>query len=385
MSSDDLGTLRGHDPILAGLWRAACENRLPHALLFEGPDGVGKFLAARHLAAGLLCETGPAIEADGQNAGRACGICGPCKRFASATHPDVLVIDPGSEGEEILKLNRIADRDDSPDTTVGGFLSLKAGEGGFRVVILRDAELMNAPAQNALLKTLEEPAARVLLVLVTGRPRRLLETVRSRCVSVSFSPLTVAETEDVLVAMTGEREEMGFPERGPRRELLMRWGRGAPGRVLVLMAKGMLPIRDHLAALLCGEDEPGACNQALGEVRGVWGGKTASAQGRDRVRVVLGVALELLGELIEARGGTRHPGACGSVHGDALEGVRPASDALRRWQVDQLLSAVQDVEANMNTDAIMDRSLWALARRELDEGCLAAPGSGGWAGKGVGA
>ena len=64
--------------------------------------------------------------------------------------------------------------------------------------------------------------------------------------------------------------------------------------------------------------------------------------------------------------------------------MRPASDALRRWQVDQLLSAVQDVEANMNTDAIMDRSLWALARRELDEGCLAAPGSGGWAGKGVG-
>ncbi len=370
MSAEQLTELRGHGGVVEGLLRAAHEGRLPHALCLEGPEGVGKFLAARHLAAGLLCTGERTGERAGEHTGehtgdalRACGLCGPCKRFLAGTHPDVLVLDPRAAGEESLKLNRIAERDDSPGPTVGGFLTLKAGEGGYRVVIVRDAELMNAAAQNALLKTLEEPAARVVLALVTSRPRQLLETVRSRCVALSCAPLAQDEMEAILGDLAAG---------GERRAELMSWGRGAPGRVLELVARDMLTVRGHLAALLAGEAEPAESGRCLRELEGDFGGKTATAQARERLRAVLEVGLELLRELLLA-------GGHGTVHGAALAAVRPASQRLRHWQVDQLLLALQDVGANMNTDAILDRALTALHRRELDAGCLTAPGSGGWA------
>ena len=397
LNSGTLVPLRGHGAVVAGLLRAAREERLPHALLFEGPSGVGKFLAARHLAAGLLCAAAGTAEEGGAES---CGSCGPCKRFAAGTHPDVLVLDPRAEGEEVLKLNRIADRDDSPGPTVGGFLSLKAGEGGYRVVLVRGAELMNSAAQNALLKTLEEPAPRVALVLVTSRPRQLLETVRSRCVAVGFSPLAEAELEEVLGGLDGAAEVLAD---GGRRDLL-RWGLGSPGRVLELWGQRRLAVRKELVELLAGERQAAQCAASLRDLEGDWGGKTATAQGRGRLRVVLEVGLELLRALVLAEGlpaaavplgkmpldntpadnmalGINGPGC--PIHGAALAQVMergPAPASLRRWQVDQLLRSLQDVGANMNTDAIMDRALVALARRELDAACLAAPGSGGWGG-----
>ena len=88
----------GHGSLLEGLWSAARARRLSHALLFTGPEGVGKFLAARALAWGLLCAAGP---------GRPCGRCGPCKRFAAESHADVFVIDADSEEEEQIKISRL--------------------------------------------------------------------------------------------------------------------------------------------------------------------------------------------------------------------------------------------------------------------------------------
>ena len=81
----------GHAQTVEGLWRAAARGRLAHALLFEGQEGVGKFVAMRWFAAGLMCQGGP---------GAPCGRCGPCKRLSSggesSNHPDLLVLDPVS-------------------------------------------------------------------------------------------------------------------------------------------------------------------------------------------------------------------------------------------------------------------------------------------------
>ena len=171
---------RGHDALVVRLFDAARAGRLPHALLFEGPEGTGKFTAMRWFASGLLCAEGP---------GPPCGECGPCKRVRSDNHPDLYVVDPTASGEETLRVQRIAYRPDAPNNPdpedcVESFLDLRAVEAELRPVLLREAHRMNTAAQNALLKTLEEPRPGVVLVLETHRSDLLLETILSRCVRV---------------------------------------------------------------------------------------------------------------------------------------------------------------------------------------------------------
>ena len=149
--------LHGHGAVLEGLWRSAAAGRLPHALLFRGPEGIGKFLAMRTLAAGLLCDGGP---------GAPCGACGPCKRVRSDNHADLFPVDAVAHGFDILTIHFVVHRDDPPPAYQGpaveDFLLLRAHEGGWRVVLMREAERMNEAAQNAFLKTLEEPTPRTL-------------------------------------------------------------------------------------------------------------------------------------------------------------------------------------------------------------------------------
>ena len=90
--------LLGHGELLEGLFRAARAGRLGHALLFHGPEGVGKFLAAHELARGLLCERGPAP---------ACGSCAACRWLAAGSHADLFVIDALEEGEEQILVDRV--------------------------------------------------------------------------------------------------------------------------------------------------------------------------------------------------------------------------------------------------------------------------------------
>jgi DNA polymerase-3 subunit delta' len=170
---------------LSILRRALRSGRMPHAYLFEGPEGVGKELTALALAARLLCEDDTlAPDAD------ACGQCPACRLVATDNHPDLHLIHRG--------LHKV-----HPDRTIrqskGLFLvvdlirvfvmepaTMKPTQGRRRVFIIRDAERMNEEAQNALLKTLEEPPGTACLILVTSSASRLLPTIRSRCQCVPF-------------------------------------------------------------------------------------------------------------------------------------------------------------------------------------------------------
>ena len=163
---DPWGEVLGHADLLAGLGRAARAQRLPHALLFAGPRGVGKFRAARRLANALLCAAPGALEMG------PCGACGPCKRVRAGSHPDLFVIDllelPADERPDVIPIGRFVRREgaeawDGP--TVDEFLALRAAEGGWRVVLVREMERANVSAQNSILKMLEEPGERVLWVL----------------------------------------------------------------------------------------------------------------------------------------------------------------------------------------------------------------------------
>jgi len=152
-----------HDGIVLRLWAAARAGRLPHALLFEGRAGIGKVAAASWFAMGCLCARGP---------GEPCGTCGPCRRVTSggeeANHPDLFVIDPLAEEEEQIKIGRIAERgreEGSSRASLEAFLGLRPFEAALRPVLVRESHRMNVSAQNALLKSLEEPRAGTVLVL----------------------------------------------------------------------------------------------------------------------------------------------------------------------------------------------------------------------------
>ena len=139
-------------------------KKLPHALMFAGTKGIGKRHLAMSLAQLLLCLS--PIE------GTPCGKCRGCMLNKVQNHPDLIVISP-EEGAKGIKVDQVRALIDD--------LGKTAQQGGYKVVVLEPAEAMNANAANALLKSLEEPAANTLLVLVCHTPSAVLPTIRSRC------------------------------------------------------------------------------------------------------------------------------------------------------------------------------------------------------------
>ena len=164
----------------------ARRTQLPHSLLLSGPRGLGKFDLARAFAASLLCEN-PL-----QN-GNACGRCPACNWLSQGNHPDFRLLQPdalaeseGEEGAEVKESGKKASQQITIDQVRGldDFLHVGTHRHGLRVVIVCPAEAMNRSTANALLKTLEEPAAGTLFLLISNEPERLLPTIRSRCQAV---------------------------------------------------------------------------------------------------------------------------------------------------------------------------------------------------------
>ncbi len=174
----------GQDQAVGALQSALRRDRLPHALLLHGPVGVGKATVAGVLAQALNCpQSGPD---DG------CGTCPSCHKVERGLHPDVLWVKPQ---KGLIRLDRISPRKtaggepEPPHEPIVSWVGYRPYEGNRRVVVIDDAHAMNPPAQNALLKTLEEPPPSSILVLVTPAPGSLLPTIRSRCQTLRFQAL----------------------------------------------------------------------------------------------------------------------------------------------------------------------------------------------------
>ncbi len=169
-------------------------GRLPHALLFTGDDGVGKKMTAMALAMACNCLTLKAALCHHPrlDAVDACGNCVPCRKIAGNHHPDILRVIPQSS---IIRIAQIR--------TLLQALTLKPNEATQRVVIISEAQTMNAEAGNALLKVLEEPPDRTLIVLIAPQTSDLLPTVVSRCQHIRFAPLEEAAIRQLLTLEGG--------------------------------------------------------------------------------------------------------------------------------------------------------------------------------------
>src|SRR3954453_18165860 len=217
----------GHVRLIELLSRSIGGSSLPPSLLFAGPSGIGKHLTAVAVAQALNCTavvssqqsavgsqsvtshqssvgsrqssggsrqssvgSQPSSAAGSPPPVDACGVCAACTRIARGMHPDVLFVAPGDNGSiQIDQVRDVVDR-----------AQYRPFEGRRRVVIIDEADALVPPAQNALLKTLEEPTPSSVFILVAARPDMLLPTVLSRCPQLRFRPLSLEEMTAALIA-----------------------------------------------------------------------------------------------------------------------------------------------------------------------------------------
>jgi DNA polymerase III subunit delta' len=202
-----LSGLRAQDTARTTIERALESDRVHHAYLFTGPDGVGKELAAFGLAQALVCERRGASDQGGLFGGgapagpppkAACGECSACQRAVpradekTPVHPDVVVIERGLYAPQAIGRRNAETQDISIDqirTLVLARAAFAPHEGRAKVFIIRRAEELSVSAANALLKTLEEPGAKTHFILLSSQPEALLPTILSRTLKVRFAPL----------------------------------------------------------------------------------------------------------------------------------------------------------------------------------------------------
>jgi DNA polymerase-3 subunit delta' len=223
----------------------AASSSLPHALLVCGPAGLGKRVLVEAFVRARLCAT--------PDGGRACGRCRACRLLAAGTHPDrVLVTLEENPKTHKLRAEIVIDQ----IRALSARLAMASQRGGWQVAVIDPAEAMNPAAQNALLKTLEEPTPSSLIVLVSDRPWRLSATVRSRCQRVEIATPAAAQAMAWLRAR-------GV---GDGTDALLAAAGGNPGQAWLLAEHGGMQRRQEVArdllALAAGRGDARAIGRA---------------------------------------------------------------------------------------------------------------------------
>ena len=242
--------IQGNRDRIEGLLRELA-HRPSHAYLLSGPSGIGKAIIAQGLAHVILCEKAPGPDfccsvaacpvrdPPAATRGRAsvaaaprCACCAGCVQLATGVHPDFNYVARAPNRSDVL-IEQVRD--------LISHLGVKPSRGPRRVALLDDAETLNLPAQNALLKTLEEPPGDTLLFMVSANERALLETIRSRMRPVRFAPLTVDEVVAALIARSSLDPD--------RAKAVARSARGSVRRALDLAQGDEPPTRELVDAL----------------------------------------------------------------------------------------------------------------------------------------
>lgn len=236
----------GYGDKMEQLMRSVQAGRIVHALLFVGPHGSGKRTVARLLAQAMVCAA----------PNKPCGECPACKQFLAGSHPDVKVVRPEKKSIGVEEIRALIDA-----------LALRPYEGDRHIAMIEQADKMTASAQNALLKTLENPPGEVMFFLITDAPGALLDTILSRCQTVRLGDIGVELCAKVL-------EGRGIEPQ--RAALLAGLAQGSVGRALEIDGDGdWMALRDRVLAsleALNGPSSVAAAAMPLEEDKGGEGG-----------------------------------------------------------------------------------------------------------------
>jgi DNA polymerase-3 subunit delta' len=287
---------------------------LANAYLLHGPEGVGKALFARELTKALFCQ---------EKGTDACNLCNPCKKVASGIHPDFHWVTP-LEGKRSIGIGQIQELETRA--------YLKPLEATHRVFVLEEADKMTEEAFNCLLKTLEEPPPGTLFILTTVSLLSLPRTIRSRCQTVRFHPLSTEVIKGIL-------SERGDLEGGKRLAAL---SCGSLGRATRLMEERVAPHRNRFLEMLnnLGQEDSFSISQELLE----WYPKTLELETRrSLLRTWLDLLLAYYRDIL----------LCKVMAGESpAGGDRPTSTELELFYV-ELAPFFETRARNLSTDTLL--------------------------------
>ena len=370
--------------VVETLRRALTQDRVAHAYLFHGPDGVGKRAVALEMARALQCT---------EQEDEACGECRACQKTRRMVHPDVHVLFPypkdvdesnvadriqrfGENPYAVVDFARRPSLSDPSETSNKQVMyhlhrveeeliaptKYSPGEGNYKVFLVTDAELMNEKAANTFLKVLEEPPRQTVFILTTSRPEQLLPTVLSRCQRLRFDPLLPESIEQALI----EREEADADAAA----MLARMADGSYSHALDLVQNEALMtsrelVLDYFRAAY--SQKLDSLTSCIDEIAG---------QGRERVKSVLRLMLRWIRDLMLYRSmGAEAP----LVNVDQKEAVARFCDNLPDADLQGMVTLVEEAihltERNVRRSLVLTALAQELARamRGQDVGRLYVP------------
>jgi DNA polymerase-3 subunit delta' len=294
-------TIVGHASTVDLLSRAVRRGRVPQSLLFAGPEGVGKRAVAIALAQAVNCQQPRDDDA--------CGRCPACVRIPRGQYSDVALLDSGDAAS--IKIGALRSQ-------VLATVNYRPFEGRRRVYIIDPADALTEEAQDALLKTLEEPPAAVILILVSAYPDTLVPTIQSRCRRVRFGPLPVSDVQQILVG-----QGMAPAEARARAAA----SGGSVTRALAGDRGAFEGDREAALSLLRAAGGTGAVAARLKSAE-VFARHPASRRAREAVGSRLAILQSLLRDLGAIRAGTAEPLAHADLE-ETLRRLAPAYDEER--------------------------------------------------------
>lgn len=333
--------IRGHDRVVNQFRRSLERGRLANTLLFLGPPGVGKKAVALKLAQALLCCESPPGDLS------PCGACESCIQALAGTHPDLEVISKPPEKSFIPLAALIGGEGQRMHEGLCHWIGLKPFMGGRKIAIIDDADQLNDEGANCLLKTLEEPPPRSLLILISTSLERLLPTIRSRSQVIRFEPLSAADIAEILLA----DESVSNPDEARR---IANFSEGSLAHARRLLDEEVWNFRNLLLSQLARlpRDSVRLAHQLSDFVDGA--GKEASER-RERSRLIIRFATGFFRQLLHRSMGMP---AEGDEQFDAAVSANEKllAQPAEHWveSIDRSVDALSQIDRNVNQAILIE-------------------------------
>lgn len=342
--------IQGHDENVERFRRILASGRLASTFLFVGPPGVGKRTFALKLAQALLCEVASEVELN------PCGTCPSCQQVAAESHPDLELIAKPADKSFIPVEVFIGDRDHRMRDGLCHNISLKPYLGGRKIAIIDDADYLNQEGANCLLKTLEEPPPKSLIILIGSSEQTQIPTIRSRCQVVRFRALRQEVVASLLLSL-------GEVETDLEAARLAALSHGSLQQAKQFSDANLCDFRGEFLARLAQLPEKAVSLAAdLGPFIDA-AGKDAPVR-RQRLKLVIMIAVEFYRELIRQASGALPAGDTSLV--GAVETVlrtRRVDIEAAAACVERCLDAQAQVDANANQATLIECWIDDLARQ----------------------